>query len=180
MFDRELQKECNFLRYMDKFLPNNAAEKVDIEDKIKLEYYRLEQTFKGSIELDSSNEAKILTNPKKIDVKKGKDDKDELLENIINKINERFIGIFTDADRVIVETLYSKIIKQDKKLKSYAKKNNSEVFVDSIFPNVFKEIAQESFEESMDAFKKLFEDKDFYELVLKQMAQEAYRAFRNR
>jgi len=32
----------------------------------------------------------------------------------------------------------------------------------------------------MDAFKKLFEDKAFYDIILKEIAMEAYRGFRNK
>ena len=121
----------------------------------------------------------VIENPKTINVVKGKEGKDELLENIINHINERFNGIFTQGDRVIVETIYSKVIKNSKKLQKYAKKNDSEVFIESIFPKVFEVVAQECYEEQMDAFKKLFEDRAFYEVILKEIAKEAYRGFRN-
>ena len=36
MFDKELQKEYNFLSYMVKVLPNKPREKVNLDDKIKL------------------------------------------------------------------------------------------------------------------------------------------------
>ena len=179
MFDKELQKEYNFLQYMDKVLPNNRNEKVNLEDKIKLEYYKLEKTYEGIIMIDMPGNYGVIENPKTINVVKGKEGKDELLENIINHINERFNGIFTQGDRVIVETIYSKVIKNSKKLQKYAKKNDSEVFIESIFPKVFEVVAQECYEEQMDAFKKLFEDRAFYEVILKEIAKEAYRGFRN-
>jgi type I restriction enzyme R subunit len=179
MFDKDLQKEYNFLKYMDKVLPNSSSEVVNLEDKIKLEYYRLEMTYEGLIALETPGEYVVIENPKKISVDKGKDKKDELLENIINHINERFNGIFTPGDQVIVETLFGKVIKSSKKLEKYAKKNDSEVFTESIFPKVFETVAQECYEEQMDAFKKLFEDKTFYEIIMKEIAREAYRGFRN-
>jgi len=49
MFDKELQKEYNFLSYMTKVLPNKPSEKVYLDDKIKLEYCRLDKTFEGPI-----------------------------------------------------------------------------------------------------------------------------------
>lgn len=179
MFDKDLQKEYNFLKYMDKVLPNTVNEKVNLEDKIKLEYYKLEKTFEGLIAIETPGNSVVIENPKKIEIKKGKDDKDELLENIINHINERFNGIFTEGDQVIVETIYSKVIKKSKSLEKYAKKNESEVFTESIFPKVFEAVAQECYEEQIDAFKKLFEDKAFYEIIMNEIAKEAYRGFRN-
>ena len=125
------------------------------------------------------NEYTIIENPKSIDFNNGKNDKDELLENIISSINDKYNGIFSHGDRVIVETIYGKVIKNNKKLKTYAKKNNIEVFSDSIFPKVFADVTQECYEEQMDSFKKLFEDKEFYATIMAEIAKEAYRGFRN-
>ena len=57
-------------------------------------------------------------------------------------------GVSTGADRVIVETIYSKIIKGNKTLKTYAKINDADVFEQSIFPDIFKKITQECYSES--------------------------------
>ena len=48
-------------------------------------------------------------------------EEDALLEEIISKINERFDGIFSEGDRVIVETLYNRA-KENKKLNRQAQK----------------------------------------------------------
>ena len=57
-------------------------------------------------------------------------EEDALLEEIISKINERFDGIFSEGDRVIVETLYNRA-KENKKLNRQAQKNDEEVFIQS-------------------------------------------------
>ncbi|CBH21382.1 Type III restriction protein res subunit [Acetoanaerobium sticklandii] len=179
MFDKDLQKEYNFLKYMDKVLPKNSQEQVDLEDKIKLEFYKLEKSFEGEVILGNDENKGVLTNVETVDVSKGKDKKDELLENIINHINQRYMGIFSEGDRVIVETMFNKVKLEDKKLKKYAKKNNMEVFSESIFPKVFADVAQECYEEQMGAFKKLFEDKSFYTAIMNEIAKETYRELRN-
>ena len=97
-----------------------------------------------------------------------------LLEEIISKINERFDGIFSEGDRVIVETLYNRA-KENKKLNRQAQKNDEEVYTKSIFPEVFKQVAQDGYIEQMKAFSKLFEDKRFYDTVMATLAQETYR-----
>jgi type I restriction enzyme R subunit len=178
LFDRELQKEYNYLKYLSKVLPNKPTEKIDLDDKIKLEYYRLDKTFEGDIMLETPGDYVVIENPKTIDLDKPKDPNAELLEVIINHINERFSGIFSDGDKVIVETLFSKILQNDKKLKRYAKKDNPEVF-NSKFDKIFEDIAHECYTESMESFKKLFEDKDFYTAIMSEIAKEAYRGFRN-
>ena len=181
MFDVSLQKEFNFTQYLEKMLPPAVdAKSVDLEDKLKLEFYKLEQTFKGDISLNPTVETSTLENPKTLKTSGKGIDEDELLENIIGKINERFQGIFTDSDRVIVETIYNKCVKDNKKLKMQAKKNDEEVFNQSIFPEIFKQVAQDCYMEQMKAFSKLFEDKAFYESVMESIAKEAYKDLRNR
>lgn len=180
MFDISLQKEFNFTQYLEKMLPPAVdAKSVDLEDKLRLEFYKLEQTFKGDISLNPTVETFTLENPKTLKTSGKGVDEDELLENIIGKINERFQGIFTDSDRVIVETIYNKCVKDNKKLKMQAKKNDEEVFNQSIFPEIFKQVAQDCYMEQMKAFSKLFEDKAFYESVMESIAKEAYKDLRN-
>jgi len=178
MFDKELQKEYVFLSYLEKLLPKVSEKNIDIEDKIKLEFFKLEETYKGDITFTPTQEDGIIYNPKTINPEGKPEDKDELLENIIKKVNERFEGMFTDGDRVIVETLYKRAVKDNKKLKQYAKKNDSEVFEQSIFPEIFKGIAQKCYSESMDAFTKLFENKEFYDSVMEEIAKQAYKELR--
>ncbi len=178
MFDKDLHKEFNFLSYLNKLLPQNPKDKVDLEDKIKLEFYNLKETFSGSISLEETNEG-VLENARSIDTGVKTEDVDEFLETIINSINEKFDGQFTEGDRVIVETIYDKVVKDNVKLKEYARKNNSQIYEHSIFPEIFKKVAHECYMEQMDSFTKLFEDKEFYNSVMQSIAKESYREHRN-
>lgn len=180
MFDKELHKEFTFCQYLEKLLPKVSSKDVDLEEKLKLEFYKLEKDFKGSISLNPTEEEKTLTNVKKLKTSgKGTDD-DVLLDVIIDRINDKFGGIFTDSDRVLVEIIYNKSVKANKRLMAYAKKNDEAVFTQSIFPEVFKQVAQDCYMESMDAFSKLFEDSAFYATVMDSIAREAYKDLRNR
>ncbi|MBD5517096.1 MAG: type I restriction endonuclease subunit R, partial [Lachnospiraceae bacterium] len=180
MFDISLQKEFNFTQYLEKMLPPVAETKsVDLEDKLKLEFYKLEQTFRGDISLNPTVETLTLRNSKTLRTSGKEADQDELLDVIIGKINEKYQGIFIESDRVIVEQLYNRCIKYNEKIKMQAKKNDEEVFNRSIFPEIFKKVAQECYVEQMKAFSKLFEDKSFYETVQESIAKEAYKDLRN-
>ncbi|MCB2292434.1 DEAD/DEAH box helicase family protein [Clostridium algoriphilum] len=179
MFDKDLHKEYMFTAYLEKLLPRATERDIDLEGKLKLEFYNLMETFKGDITLNPTIEDSILENPPKIDVGGKPEDTDVLLEEIINKINDRFKGIFNEGDRVIVETIYKKCVKGNKKLKQYAKKNDSEIFEQSIFPEIFKKVAQDCYSESVSSFSKLFEDKAFYKSVMEEIAKEAYKDLRS-
>ena len=156
------------------------SESVELEDKLKLEFYKLEQTFKGDITLNPTIDETTLENPKSLKVGGMKTEEDETLESLISKVNDKFSGIFTDTDKVIVETLYNKCIKDNKKLQQQAKKNDEEVFNKSIFPEIFKQVSQDCYMEQMKAFGKLFEDKAFYEIVMQALAEEAYKDLRSK
>lgn len=178
MFDKDLQKEYVFTSYLDKLLPRVSGRDIDLEGKLKLEFYKLQQTFKGDISLNPTVVEETLINPKTLN-NTGKTDNDELLETIITRINEKSNGIFTEGDRVIVETLYKKCVKNNKKLTQYARKNDSEIFEKSIFPEIFKKVSQDCYLESMNSFTKLFEDKNFYNSVMESIAKEAYKELRS-
>jgi type I restriction enzyme R subunit len=179
MFDKDLHKEYIFTAYLEKLLPRATEKDIDLEGKLKLEFYNLTETFKGDITLNPTIEDSILENPEKLDVNGKPEDTDELLEEIINKINDRFKGIFNEGDRVIVETIYKKCVKGNKKLTQYAKKNDSEIFEQSIFPEIFKKVAQDCYSQSVSSFSKLFEDKAFYKSVMEEIAKEAYKNLRS-
>lgn len=182
MFDKELHSEYVFLAYLAKVLPEKAIDKIELDDKIKLEYYRLDKTFAGQIILEPKGEYELI-NIKTVALGTKKDPKTEMLEIIIDHINQRFNGIFSEGDKVIVETMFSKVINGDKKfrdkIKRQAKNNNSEIFQDTIFPKIFKELANECYTEQMDAFTKLFQNQEFYNTIMTEIGREAYREFRN-
>lgn len=179
MFDKELHKEYSFTSYLSKLLPTNGGEDINLEGKLKLEFYKLEQTFKGDITLNPKQEPVILNNVKSIDsdVKK---EEDELLEKILKRINDKFDGMFNEGDRVIVESLYNKCVRDNRKLKKQAENNDSEMFENNIFPKEFEKIAQECYMEQMKAFSKLFENKKFYNSIMESLAKEAYKDLRSK
>lgn len=178
MFDKELHEEYIFTSYLIKFIPKNSAEKINIEDKVKLEYYKLEETFKGTITLESNSPENVLKNSDNVDTGIKPPDDQDLLENIIQRVNKRFEGKFTEADRVIVEGIYKKTVKGNEKLRRFARNNDEEMFNKSIFPDVFEKVAQELYMEQMNAYSKLFEDRSFYNAVMEAVAKEVYKELR--
>ena len=100
-------------------------------------------------------------------------------DNIIDKINIMFEGKFEESDRVIVETIYNRFVSgKNSKLKKYAKSTDREMFSKSIFPKEFDNIAQDCYTEQMEAFAKLFENKDFYNKVMEAMGKALYQSLR--
>lgn len=178
MFDKELHEEYIFTTYLIRFIPKVSKEKVDLSDKIKLEFYKLEQEFEGDISLNPNTVDGTLTNINGVNTSPKPPEEDELLENIINRVNEIFEGQFAEGDKVIVESIYKRAVKGNAKLKRYAQNNDAEVFEKSIFPDVFDTIAQELYMEQMTAFSKLFENKRFYDTIMQEVGRETYKDLR--
>lgn len=178
MFDKELQKEHTFTSYLSKLLMGNPTQPLDLEGKLSLEFYKLEKTFEGDISLSPTPEDKTITAPFTFTAQPMRSEKEELLDNIIQKINERFNGEFTDSDKVVVENIVTNILKGNSKLQKYAKDNSADMFEKSLFPEIFKKIAQDCYMSATDSYSKLFEDKNYYNLIMEEVAKEIYKTFR--
>lgn len=174
--DEQLFKEYVFAANLIKLLPKAKHPFENIEDKIRLEYASLKETFNGAIVLDKKD-TDFTPSTGKSSVKVPKKD---TLQNIIDKVNERFEGQFTDGDRVIIESIFQMFMHDSdvKKFKRYAKDNNPEMFVKSLFPDKFREIATQCWANNSDAFTKLFNDSEFYQKVMDTMAKEIYKWLR--
>lgn len=177
-FDKELLKTYVFAEYLYKFLPKNPHEKVDLTGKLALINNKYSTGFSGTITLAPKPDDKTLK-PEKGGKGNKPEEKRDLLTNIIAKINMMYAGNFTEADRVIVETIFDRMSKNSKVLKKQAENSDANMFAEAIFPKAFGEVAQECYVEQMDAFSKLFQDEQFYKRVMGEMAKAMYLNLRN-
>ena len=174
--DEELFKEYVFCSHLVKLLPAPGHIKPEIEDKIKLEYTSLKEIFNGAILLDKKDTDLVPSSSKA----KPKVPKKDTLQNIIDKINERFDGEFNEGDRVIIESIYQMFMsdKEIKKFQKHARDTSVEMFVKSLFPEKFKQLATQCYLDNADSYKKLFSDTEFYQKVMESMAKELYKSLR--
>lgn len=173
MFDADMHRQYLFLSYLIGLLPGDPEEVVDLDGKLKLEYYKLQKTFEGEIQLQNLDGQYVPAAQKAMQGRQQKSTLDEILE----KINEKYKGAFTDADRVMIDALHAKLI-ADKKLTSSARTADPRIFVESIFPAAFGTAAMESYMESQDSYSALFEDKSKYDAVMSALAGVIYREMR--
>ena len=177
-FDVELYRTYIFTELLFKLLPKTPHEKVDLNGKLALEHNKLSEGFSGSIVLEPTVESKTLKGEKGGTGKQVEEKKD-LLDNIIDKINIMYHGNFTESDRVIVETIYEAMKKEEKKLSKQAKNSDVNMFAQNIFPKIFEKIAQACYVQQMDSFAKLFEEQSFYNRVMEEMAKAMYFNLKN-
>lgn len=175
MFDKNLHKEYLFCSYLSKLIPSDPVTPFDLDNKIKLEYYRLEKTFEGSIEL---KDKKGVLDPARTKKSVKMDSQKDPLDVVISTINENYKGSFTDADRVLVGTLREKL-KADKKLRKAAKVDGQQIFEKNVFPKIFDQTAQKSYIESTETYTSLFADQTKYKAIMTALAKELYRELKN-
>ncbi len=172
-FDVELYKTYIFTEILYKLIPKTPHGTVDLTGKLSLEHHKFTEGFSGSIVLAPTAEDKTLESEKGGSGSVPTEKKD-LLSNIIEKINLMYQGNFTEADRVIIETIYDAIQKENKKLSKQVKNSDVNMFAQNIFPKIFEKIAQECYVQHMDSFAKLFEEPSFYKRVMEEMGKGMY------
>lgn len=175
MFGKELHKEYIFCSYLAHLLPSDETDIWDLGNKVKLEYYKLEETFTGSIALD----ADIAGEYEPASMKKGgsKTSKKSQLDEVIEKFNEFFAGEITEGDKILAGILMDKMSQSDVLRKS-AQQDGEQIFENSVFSKVYDKAAMDSFKESREVFGALFSDPKKYGALKKALASIMYRAFR--
>ena len=171
MFDKQMHDEYIFCSYLAKVIPADPTTPFDLGDRVKLEYYNLEKTYEGSISLEKEEKgvyesAKLKKPVKMVETLSP-------LEQVIEKINQQYVGNFTDGDKVVITTLHQKL-KNNKKLVKAAKTDGRQIFEKNIFPQLFDDAAQEAYIESTETYTKLFEDAGKYRAIMSALAQAMF------
>lgn len=173
MFDKELHREYVYCSFLVGMLPEESVKMADIEKMLQLEMYKLEKTFEGDISLGDESGVYEPAKPKNAAAPEGKDPLDE----IIARINEKYKGNFTPADRVMINALADKL-RGNTKLANMAASSDPQIFAESIFPQAFSDAAQDSYMESQETYSSLFEDQSKYNAIMSTLAEMLYREMR--
>lgn len=171
MFDKALHDEYVFCSYLAKIVPPDPSIPFDLGNKVKLEYYSLEKTFEGAIPLMKETAGVYDHQTVKKPVKMV--ETLSPLEEVIAKINEQFIGEFTEGDKVMITALHEKL-KNNKKLLKSAQTDDQKIFEKNIFPQQFDNAAQEAYVESTETYTKLFEDANKYRAIMTALAHAMF------
>ena len=171
MFDKPLQNEYIFCSYLAKVVPADPTIPFVLGDRIKLEYYNLEKTFEGSISL--VKEETFAYKPAEMKRPIKMEETLSPLEQVIQKINEQYMGNFTEGDKVVITTLHEKL-RNNKKLLKSAKTDGRQIFEKNIFPQMFDDAAQEAYIESTETYTKLFEDAGKYRAIMSALAHAMF------
>ena len=173
LFDKEIHKFSVYARFLSMQLPKGRGEHVDVDDKVLLEYYRLEKDFDGAIELESAEGGFV-----PITGEAGRrEQKKDPLTVLIDKINERYGTNFTEMDKVLVqmENDYA----AQSKWQSYARNNDRKTFM-LLFEKDFPNMAAQRYEQNDDFFVRLFSDPELMKQVMETVGSVLYQRLRKR
>ncbi len=162
MFDADMQKEYEFCSWLVELVTDEKTEMVNLEGKLRLDYYKLVKTHEGDIELEKK--------PGEYEPSEGRSsgslDEKTPLDIIIDRINAKYAGAFTAGDRVLLSNLHDRMLGDKKLMKKIQQAKDKQIFLTSIFPKIFDDAAAESYQESQETFSKLFEDSEKYEAIM--------------
>lgn len=167
LFDKEIHKFSIYAKFLSKMLPKGGSEKIYIDDKVLLEYYKLEKAFDGSIQLEPTEEGFTPITGEAGRREKKKDP----LTVIIDKINEKYGTEFTEMDKVLLQ-IENDYAAQDK-WKSYAKGNDFKTFM-LLFEKDFPAMAAARYEQNEDFFVKMFSDPEMMKQVMESIGSVVY------
>ena len=124
-----------------------------LEDEVALQYYRLQQVYEGSIDLEDE-EGKLNNNP---DMGGASEDQKDSLSNILSKLNDRWGTDFTHIDKVI-EQLTEDMVEDDE-IKSRA--HNSLDLFSIVYSERIQEIVLERMNQNQEFAIKYLSDPEF-------------------
>ncbi len=119
MFDTDLHKFSVYAKFLSTALPKGDKVTVDLDDKILLQYYRLEKCFGCLIIMDIHDDHPSLNQRRSRSEKREKKD---TLTILSHRINEKFGTTFTEMDKVLLQI--ENDIRAEESLVNFAQKND--------------------------------------------------------
>ena len=173
LLDLDLHKFYVYAKLLLPNLPKEGYEEVRVDDKILLEYYKLEKDFEGAIELEPEDGG---LHPITGDTGYAERKKDPLTV-LINKINERYGTAFTEMDKVLkqVENDFA----ADAKWSDYAQQMDFSTFM-LLFQREFADKAALRYQMNDEFFVRLFSDENMMQEVMQGIGSGLYDRLRKK
>ena len=167
LFDKNIHKFSVYAKFLYTMLPKGMVEKVYVDDKVFLEYYKLQKDFEGGIELEPTDEGFTPITGEAGRREKKKDP----LTVIIDKINERYGTDFSEMDKVLLQM--EKDYEKQQKWHNYAQNNDYKTFM-LLFKKDFPNTAAARYEMNDEFFVKLFSEPEMMEQVMETLGNVIY------
>lgn len=173
LFDKEIHKFSVYAKFLYMQLPKGGEQRITVDDKVLLEYYRLEKDFEGGIDLEPTEKGFL-----PITGEAGrKEKKKDPLTAIIDKINERYGTNFTEMDKVLLQIEHD--YETQDKWHGYAQNNDFRTFM-LLFKKDFPNMAVSRYEQNDDFFVCMFNNPDVMEQVMETTGRVLYERLRRK
>lgn len=175
IFDEDMQKFYIFAKYLTKVIKDDNDEKINLNDELLLEYFKLAKTSEGAITLDKTGEVGV--SPVVGGGATSSNKEKEHLSEIIEKFNKRFGTEFSEQDKVLAQ-IKSYFMKNELIVQS-AKSGDKTAFK-TLCEKYFNEIVTSIYEENNEFFKNLFENEDKLKFIKDMLLSDIYNEARNK
>lgn len=176
LFDQDMQYFSVYARFLYKVLPKGEREVVDVDDLLSLDYFKMDQTYHGSITLTPAEEGF-----KGISGHAGRREKKKSpFDELVEKVNERNGTNFTEQDKVLEQVVNDCM--KDESLAGYqiTDKQTFDAYFEQIFFRVFMKRMKENWNfgqvvlsdpASMKEARQKISDKVYHGLQREQLKQ---------
>lgn len=170
--DTELEKLYTFCRFLYNELPRDPDDaRVEFEDELALQYYRIEENSERDIPLDASGgEVSVPTETGT----RTEDDEEVELSTLIERINEQLGTDFTAADELFLQQVKEQALEDDRVQQS-AQVNTRKNFAYT-FDDKLTEFFINRRNQNEDLFTEYINNDEFQELVTNMLRNEVYSA----
>jgi len=170
--DAQMHKFFAYAKCLLRKLPHEDGEKVDLNEEVVLQYYRVQKIFEGSIALEQGED---LPNSKFAGTKKSDEEKAPLSE-LIEKLNERFGTEFGDMDKVLEQFVAD--MEKDENLRTQARNNSKEHFKFP-FNDVFMGVVVDRMMQNKEFCERVLDDEKFGNTVKELLVEHVYERLRS-
>jgi type I restriction enzyme R subunit len=173
--DTDLERLYVFLRHLATKLPKvDGGAAYQFDDRIRLEYYRLQKISEGSISL-AGGQANRLDGPSELGT--GVLHEDSVpLSRLIDVVNDRFGTDFNQADQLFFDQIVEAAV-ADAALKQAAAVNPGDKF-ELVFKNLLEALFVERMDQNEEIFARFMNDTSFQAAVTGWLSSEAYNKLR--
>ncbi|MDD4804889.1 MAG: type I restriction endonuclease [Candidatus Pacebacteria bacterium] len=174
--DIYLHKMYVYLTYLIKKLPKGTCSGVNLDDDVSLDYYKIKEESSGSLSLNKDSDNPALT-PVKFAGTGKKEDEEEALSTIIDKLNERFGTDFSPADQLSLEQIKEDFF-ANQGLVEKAKINSIDDFK-LAYNKEFLNIVIDRMDQNQIFFTKILDDPQFQKAIMDYMLPETYKKLKS-
>jgi len=168
--DTDLEKLYTFIRFFLTKLPKGIREHLELDDEVRLKYYRLQKISEGSIVLEPG-ERGVVSGPTAVGTGVRHDDKVEL-SRLIDVVNQRFGTEFTPADELFFSQIREEAV-ADTALQQAALANTLDNFK-FVFEKTLEGLFIDRMDQNQEIFARFMNDKDFQQVVANVLMRQVY------